>query len=229
MICIPIMARTPSDALQIIKRSVALADVLELRMDRIPGARVGELIEAVRASGAVKVLVTNRPTGNSSVADEEKRIGVLREAISLGVDFVDVEMETADGGKEKLRAAIAEEGNRTRLILSYHNFDKTPSKKKLLELFHECRLAGADAVKIVTWAREAADNLKILNLLPTARRYEMPLIAFCMGEQGRMSRVMAPLLGALFTFATVERGSESAPGQLTVEETRQIWRLLRGN
>lgn len=229
MICIPIVAATQAEALQIIARSAGQADVLELRMDLPADGNVRELMGAVRAAGKAQILVTNRPGGDFSPQGEEKRLSVLMEAVSLEADFVDVELATAPADREKLRAFIGQHGDRTRLIVSHHDFDKTPSRRVLIGLFRDCVEAGAQVVKIVTWARHAEDNLKVLDLLPYARRRKMPLIALCMGEQGRMSRVMAPLLGSLFTFAALERGIESAPGQLTVGETRQIWRLMEGN
>ena len=228
MICIPVAAATQAEALQIIERSAGLADVLELRMDLPADGKLRELIAAARSVGKAQVLVTNRPRAVSP-AKEEERISVLLEAVSLGVDFVDLELTTAPAWREQIRARIGQYGERTRLIVSHHDFEKTPSRKVLLSLYHGCVGAGARVVKIVTWAHHAEDNLKVLDLIPYARRRQVPIIALCMGGQGRMSRIMAPLLGALFTFASLERGSESAPGQLTAGETREIWRLMEGN
>lgn len=228
MICIPVATSTQAEALQIIKRSAGLADVLELRMDLLVDGNVRELIGLVRAAGNAQILVTNRPRPDLPEQGEERRIDVLMEAVSLQTDFVDLELTTASAWLKKIHTSIGKHGNRTRLIVSHHDFNKTPSRKILLGLFRDCVHAGAQVVKIVTWARHAEDNLKMLDLIPYARRRNVPIIALCMGEQGRMSRVMAPLLGSLFTFAALERGIESAPGQLTAGETRQIWRLMEG-
>lgn len=229
MICIPVAAATQAEALQIIKRSAGLAEVLELRMDLLADGNLRELIGAARSVGKVQVLVTNRPHPDFQEQDEKQRIDVLREAVALQADFVDIELTAALLQREKLCASIDKQGNRTRLIVSHHDFGKTPSRKLLHALFRDCVQAGAQIVKIVTWARRAEDNLKVLDLIPYARRRNVPVIALCMGEQGRVSRIMAPLLGSFFTFAALERGTESATGQLTVGETRQIWRLLGGN
>ncbi|HLE19302.1 MAG TPA: type I 3-dehydroquinate dehydratase, partial [Syntrophales bacterium] len=77
-----------------------------------------------------------------------------------------------------------------------------------------------------TMACSPEDNLTVLSLIPYAGRRNREIIAFCMGEQGRISRVMAALLGAFFTFASLKRGAESAAGQLTVREMEQIFRIL---
>ncbi len=229
MICVPVMAATRAEALRIIGRSAGLADVLELRMDLLPTqSKVRELIKAVRSAGPAQVLVTNRPSGDLSELMEKERLGVLAEAIYLGADYVDVELSTATSGLEELRALIGAAGNRTRLIISHHDFAKTPAGRILRGLFHDCVRAGAGIVKIVTRARRPEDNLKVLELIPYALRRNVPIIALCMGEEGRMSRIMAPLVGGLFTFAALERGSESAAGQLTVEEMKRIWGLMEG-
>ncbi|MFZ3114570.1 MAG: type I 3-dehydroquinate dehydratase [Syntrophales bacterium] len=229
MICIPVAAATQAEALQIIKRSAGLADALELRMDLLADGNLRELLGAARSAGKAQVLVTNRPCPDFPERGEDKRIEVLMEAVLLQADFVDVELSTAAVLREKLIACVDKHGERTRLIVSHHDFVKTPSRKILFGIFRDCVEAGAQVVKIVTWARRVEDNLKVLDLIPYARRRNLPIIALCMGEKGRMSRIAAPVLGSLFTFAALERGIESAPGQLTAGETRQIWRLLEGN
>jgi 3-dehydroquinate dehydratase type I len=85
---------------------------------------------------------------------------------------------------------------------------------------------GAHIVKICTYARAMEDNLQVLGLIPYARKKGRTIIAFCMGEKGRISRVMAPLLGSYLSYASLDKGSESAPGQLTIAEMREILRIL---
>ena len=230
MICIPVVAATQAEALRMIRESAHLADVLELRMDLLSDGNVKELIGAVRSSSAsVRILVTNRERETSCSSGEKERLGVLLEAVSLGADFVDVELTTPPVWREEIRAAIGAHGNRTKLIISHHDFRKTPALKTLIRLFNESVKAGADVVKIVTMARSPEDNLRVLSLIPYAGRRHREIIAFCMGEQGRISRVMAAMLGASFTFASLERGAESAAGQLTVREMKQIFRILKSN
>jgi 3-dehydroquinate dehydratase type I len=230
MICIPVVAARQSEALQFIERGAKLADVLELRMDLISDGNVKDLIGAARASSeTVKVLVTNRADNTSDCPGEEERIGILLDAVSLGADFVDIELKTDPFWREKLQSLIGKSHNRTRLIVSEHDFRKTPSLKSLIKIFNESVRAGAQIVKIVTFARCPEDNLRVLSLIPYARRQEMEIIAFCMGEQGRISRVAASLLGSIFTFASLARGTESAAGQLTVREMKQIFQILNSN
>ena len=247
MICIPIVAGTQAEALQEIEKSTSLADVLELRMDLINGGNLGELISRARSGPRpVKIIVTNRrkdegedrlspysgtdtggPIEKLNAGEERRRITVLREAVTLEADYVDVELDTGEDLKRELLLIIGDYGNRTQFIVSHHDFCKTPSMKRLKEIFHASVDASAGIVKIVTLARSPGDNLRVLRLIPYARRKKREIIAFCMGDEGRMSRIMAPLLGSLLTFASLREGSESAAGQLTVGEMREIWKILK--
>jgi 3-dehydroquinate dehydratase type I len=145
----------------------------------------------------------------------------------MSVDFVDLELFTARPYIEKVRAAIAAQNNRTALIISHHDFRKTPSRRTLNRYFEDSVAAGAQVVKIVTLAKTPEDNLSVLNMIPYARRRNMQIIAFCMGEHGKISRVAAPLLGSMFTFASLERGCESASGQLSIGEMKQLLEMFK--
>ncbi len=228
MICIPVVAARQSEALRIIERAAGLADILELRMDLLADGKVAELIAAARSAAPdLKVLVTNRAVRAADFRDEKRRVGVLLEAVDQGADFVDIELATAAAWREEMLAAIAARQNRTALIVSHHDFRQTPSPLTLRSYFKKSVQAGAGVVKIVTTARKPEDNLAVLGLIPYAGERKVRIVAFCMGGLGRISRVMAPLMGALFTFAALEEGAESADGQLTVGEMKEVLNILK--
>ena len=83
-------------------------------------------------------------------------------------------------------------------------------------------------MKIVTFAKTAEDNLVTLSLIPYARKHSPEIISLCMGDKGRVSRAIAPLLGNYLSFATLEPEGQSAPGQFTVYEMKQINELFKG-
>lgn len=228
MICIPITARTHAGAMRAIGRSTAVADVIELRMDLIHNGRLVALIDHARACDeAVEVLVTHRPEDGSGPLQERKRIDCLKDAIGLGVDYVDVELQTDRALRQELIDAIVRLGRRTTLIVSHHDFQRTPSLRTLKSLFQRCVRAGADIVKIVTWAESPQDNLRVLCLIADAEREDIALINFCMGPEGRISRIAAPILGSRLSYVSLRRGGESASGQLTITEMNKIMDVLR--
>jgi 3-dehydroquinate dehydratase type I len=229
MICIPITARTHAGAMQAIARSVVPADAVELRMDLIHDGRLGELIDQVRACGnAVKVLVTHRPKIIRNDLQEKRRIDGLKDAVGLGADFVDVELQTDAVLIRDLVKAIEAAGRRTALIVSHHDFERTPSLRTLKALLRNCIDAGADIVKIVTWARRPEDNLRVLALIADARRKDVTPICFCMGPHGRISRIAAPMLGSYLSYVSLHRRARSASGQLTIKEMTRIMETLKG-
>jgi shikimate dehydrogenase len=153
---------------------------------------------------------------------ELHRIALLKEAVGLGADYVDIEIYTPESLLKEVLSMAAAHGNRTGVIISHHDFSGTPSIESLKTIFHDCVRFGGSIVKIVTFA-----NLKVLRLIPYARKENQNIIAFCMGEQGRASRIVAPLLGSYLSFASLNRAVESAPGQLTVEEMEQVMNITR--
>jgi 3-dehydroquinate dehydratase type I len=224
IICIPIMARTQSAALMQMERSFPLAHILELRVDQVNNVNLEELMSGKQC----KILVTNRrrDEGGGFSGTERERVELLKEAVALGADYVDVEVRTGDALIEELSVKIGNHHARTKWIISHHELSGTPSLRALRRRLDECRSTGANIIKIVTYAHTMEDNLRVLGLIPYARRKGQEIIAFCMGEMGRISRVMAPLLGSYFSYASLEKGTESAPGQLTVEEMKGISRIL---
>lgn len=227
MICVSVVAATMKAALNKMRKGFPLADLLEMRVDYIKDLDMEVLFRAKRG----RLLVTNRSRkeGGAFAGTEQERIRVLTEAVSLGADYVDVEAGTEDALMEEVRRAIRRHGGETRLIVSYHNFRRTPSLRILQRKVDACIGCGADIVKIVTTAWAVEDNLRVLSLIPYAQKKGKKAIAFCMGEKGRISRIVSPLMGACLTFASLRQGEESAPGQLTVEEMRRVFRLLRSS
>ena len=226
MICIPIVARTQDAALMQMEKSFPLADILELRIDHIEDVNLEKLMSKKRG----KILVTNRrrDEGGGFSGTEVERVELLKEAVGLGADYVDIEMGTAEALIKELAARIGNHHGRTKWIISHHDLNGTPSERALRRRLDECKRTGADIIKIVTYAKRMEDNLRVLGLIPYARRKDQEIAAFCMGEMGRISRIMAPLLGSYFNYASLERGTESAPGQLTIEEMKQVSRVLNG-
>ncbi|HRT26850.1 MAG TPA: type I 3-dehydroquinate dehydratase [Syntrophales bacterium] len=222
-ICVSIMAGSSDEALAKMETALTRADLVELRVDRIKNPDLGRLL----AGRNKKVVVTNRrrEEGGSFQGTENERMELLREAVCLGAGYVDVEAATGPLHIRELAEMIGDRGV-TKLIISHHNQTGTPGEGVLQKTIGVCRSLGADIVKVVTTARTPEDNLKVLRLIPYARRKGLEIIAFCMGDKGRISRVASPILGSFLSFASLERGEESAPGQMTVDEMRLVLSLL---
>jgi 3-dehydroquinate dehydratase-1 len=152
---------------------------------------------------------------------DEERARLLLKAIQHGAQYVDIEFES----EVKYRHMLVEHARAkgVKVIISYHDFDKTPSLKDLEAIVEKAQLMEADIVKIATLAKTPVDCATIMSLY----RKEKDLIAFCMGQLGIITRIAAPLLGAEFTFAALDDSFKTAPGQLTIEEMEKIYKIIR--
>jgi 3-dehydroquinate dehydratase type I len=220
-LCIPIVETTMGKALIAIKEVNRLADLIELRADYLRGAKLALLLE----NRQKPFIVTHRSKeeGGKYKGEERKRLSFLQEAIDLGADYIDVELATE---RSSLQGLIRNKRG-TQVILSFHDFRRTPSPKELQRLFGQMIRLGADVIKIVPFAKSWEDNLNILSLIPFAKARRQKIVAFCMGEKGKISRIFSPFLGAAWTYASLNQSRASAPGQLTVRELTDIWKTMR--
>ena len=238
MICIPITATSQDEAIKDIQRCCPFADAVELRMDCIAGADPGRLIAAVRvACGRVKVIVTCRSREESLLPPERTgraagglspsaRMKILRQAAELSADFIDIELSMGADAILGLQAFCRKRKSPSQLIVSWHDISATPSEAKLKQVFRACAVFKPAIVKIVTMAKCAGDNLKVLSLLSYAEKHGQAIATMCMGPEGRASRVAAPLLGSALAFAVLPGIGPSAPGQLTAGAMRELWRRI---
>jgi len=222
-ICIPVPARSTAAALKLMEEIYPRADILELRIDRIRNVNVPKLLAARKKA----VIVTNRrgDEGGDFRGTEEERVGLLKKAVQFGAEYVDIEVRTDRQLISELLADIRKQGSFTQAIFSWHDFSGTPDQGELNKILRKCVLHDG-IVKIATMANEMEDNLKVLNLIAEAKKMNREIIAFCMGEKGRLSRIAAPVLGSYLSYASLEKGAESAPGQLTAAEMKRILKVL---
>jgi len=238
MICIPITSPTNKEALTAIKRSCRFADFIELRMDLIGGGILAELISAIRLNSiSIKIIVTCRKKEEAVavrrnahsecvVRNTREKRELLKEAIELGADFIDIEL--AEGSKviNELKSLCAGKGGKTNIIVSCHNLKETPALFELKKIFKQCAKFKPAVVKIVTMAKNVDDNLITLDLIAFAKERSQKIISLCMGEKGGISRAVSPLMGNFLSFATLGRGGQSAPGQFTVHDMNKFKELF---
>ncbi|MCG6534982.1 MAG: type I 3-dehydroquinate dehydratase [Syntrophales bacterium LBB04] len=223
-ICLSLMARSTPEMLQRMEVGFKETDMLELRIDGLPKVDLKKLL-AYRKG---ELLITNRvrEEGGAFSGSEEERVGLLMEAVARGVGYVDLEAGTKSRFLEKVKNRIEALKGQTRLVLSSHYFEGTPSLQVLRKKIEEGKAAGADFIKIVPYALKMEDNLKVIGLIPYAQKKQIHLITFCMGEMGKISRLLAPLCGSCWTYASLTQEEASAPGQMTIREMRKIYRLI---
>jgi 3-dehydroquinate dehydratase I len=216
LLCIPIIAKNTGIALKKISEAKAHADVLELRLDLMDSFDLHEMI----ISAEIPIIITYRSKkeGGKGQHDPLTVVSYLKSAADENAAYIDVELSM----RATLRDEIIKNRKNSRIIISTHMMEYTPSKDDLMSLFDESVRAGGDIVKIVTMAKNIEDNLKMLELVSEAKKRNTDIIAFCMGPLGRMSRVFSILIGGYLTFTSLGEGEESASGQIPVKEMKKL-------
>ena len=190
-------------------------EMAEIRLDLCPDLDE-EDIESLFSGTDIPLVATCRIAGSASMQEAERR---LKTAIAAGAKYVDLELEAPAPMGKRLRRAARDCG--TTLIRSYHNFDGTPDADTLAEMVTKCRIFGSDVIKIATMARDASDVARVMDLYgmtyPDGKvQEEGTLVAFCMGEAGKDSRLECLRRGAPFTYVSLVEGDGTAPGQWTL-------------
>jgi 3-dehydroquinate dehydratase type I len=208
MICVSAASRAGLD--DAIKSG---AELIELRLDLIREhpARLFPLIP-----GNVLSIVTCR----HGVYEDFERVVLLKSGIELGATYVDVELETPDDYLREISSIAGKAG--TKVIVSYHNFERTADREDLESVMIACYEKGGDIAKISTQVNAPEDIRNLLSL------YDLPgkKVILGMGKLGRITRLVGPYLGAEFTFASSGVGGETASGQFTVKQMNEIYKVI---
>ncbi len=151
-----------------------------------------------------KLIATCRP----GFQKKDKRQELLLAAVHAGAAYIDIEMEAEEDFRNIIMSKARKMGCQT--IISYHNFEETPDKQELTRIVQNCFNHGADLVKVACKVHNDMENARLISLLEDAR----PIIVIGLGEKGKKTRFIAPLLGSPFTYASLSKGRETAEGQM---------------
>lgn len=192
------------------------ADILEIRGEKINHK---ELIKVLNDNSFPKIFTYRiNQFSYSKIKEASKK---YRIAIENDVDYIDVDINLGKSLINKLKKEL----KKTKLIISYHNYEKTPRLKYLIQILDYSRKISADIYKIVTYANSTIDNFSILKLIEIANKKSIQLIAHCMGENGKSGRILAYKHGSLFFYSSYKSNSETASGQISLENTTRIFRI----
>jgi 3-dehydroquinate dehydratase/shikimate dehydrogenase len=226
-LCIAIQGGTPAEMLGSAQNALHEARFLEFRLDALakPALALPAMKDFLADHRDLNVIATCRRKahGGKFTGSLNAELEILTKAAEAGCQIVDLEVESAEELKPtqlaKFRAALQEAG--CALMISFHDFTRTKALDKVsarIEAFEP------DFVKVVSTARTLADNLAVLRLIED-RSHTEQMVGIAMGEEGLISRVLGPRAGAAFTFAALEDGAETAPGQIGAHTLRDLYRV----
>lgn len=237
MICTTIQNRT----LEQIYDALEQCEMAEIRLDRcgLTAREIDELFTSdvpLVATCRISEVAASEPSlQDPSMTPQSREIKAMQiaekrlvRAIEAGARYVDVELEAPKQMSKRVRSAAHENG--TVFIRSYHDFNGTDSFEALKAIVEKCVYHGADMVKIVTTAHSEEDAARVLSLYEWCRGKDADglgaladggLIAFCMGETGRQSRIDCLRHGAPYTYAALTEEESAAPGQWPASEMKK--------
>lgn len=190
------------------------AKLIELRLDFLRDKNYSAVLNAASKHDFIIIsTVRNRTDGGVFSGSENERRKILLESASTAT-YVDIEYDTYVSEKmitDELRSSGA------KILISKHFLQGSPRIDVLEKVLEEMKLVG-DLFKIVTIPQNLFEATNLLSLYRHSWA-EGRLIAFCMGEEWALTRILSVLMGAPFTYAHAGN-SAVASGQLSFIEMK---------
>lgn len=201
------------------------ADFLH-KLDDLP--YVFSVLEGIAEKSDLPLLFTIRSIhegGQQISLSEEQKMKLISEVCKNdAISLIDYEVSSDSANIKELRRVSQKHGKQ--LILSYHNFNCTPSEEEIMKKLFLAEFYGADIAKAAVMPKTEGDVLRLLQLTNNAgKALDIPLITMSMGSLGAISRIIGWSYGSILTFGSGVK--ESAPGQIPVRRLRQLIAMLK--
>jgi 3-dehydroquinate dehydratase-1 len=218
--CVSIAEKTPYKIKQTLKIALKKSDYVEVRFDFLKIEQIPEALEIIKKD-LNRIVCTLRPKteGGKFTGNEKERIAILKLIAEYNPFLLDVEFNTLKRNSSLVRYL---KSTKTKLLVSWHDFKKTPSSVELKKKMNQMSKFSSN-VKIVCTAKSTDDSNRMLELYSKKGRNN--LISFAMGDFGRISRILCLYLGSPFTYVSL--GKAIAPGQFSVDEIKKITNLKK--
>jgi len=218
--CVSIAEKTPYKIKQVLKIALKKSDYAEVRFDFLKIEHIPEALETIKKD-LNKIVCTLRPKteGGKFPGNEKERIAILKLIAEYNPFLLDVEFNTLKRNSSLVRYL---KSTKTKLLVSWHDFKKTPSSAELKKKMNQMTKFSSN-VKIVSTAKSTDDSNRMLELYSKKGRNN--LISFAMGDLGRISRILCLYLGSPYTYVSL--GKPVAPGQFSVDEVKKITNLKK--
>lgn len=205
MTCIPIKKKTLSSLIGQLKKAQKHADIIEIWFD--------ELANNLNEKKFREIFkLKKKPFIYKSLANEK----ILNMLLKYPLEYLDLDIKTGSTLIQKIK----KNHPNIKLIISFHDFKKTPSDKILNNLARKIISKGADIIKIATYANNFSDTLRMLNFLHKLSEHHAA-ICLCMGLQGKLTRTAGHLFGNYLTYCTLDGISKTAKGQLAILDLKK--------
>lgn len=216
--CVTLAESSPTKLNKLLQSSLKRSDYVEIRFDFMEPNKIPIALNLIKKH-LPKCICTLRPRseGGKFSSNEKNRISILKLIAEYNPYLLDVEYNTIQKNKT-LQQYLKK--TKTNLLISWHDFAKTPNISYLKSMRKKMARFSKN-IKIVTTAKSMKDTLHILSLYKF--KSNTNLIAFAMGDYGRMSRILCTQLGSPYTYVSL--GKPVAPGQFSLDEIKSIFEL----
>ncbi len=228
-VCVAVQGSSPSELFSHAEAAIKDSIFLEFRLDMLakPAAALPEFKSFLARRQITAIATCRRKSfGGQFTGALNAELEILLKAAENGCQIVDLEIESAEQATRpqlaKFRAALRATG--AALLISSHDFTRTRRPEGLNQTAKRIAAYEPDFVKVVTTARNLADNLAVLQMIED-QSLNAQIVGIAMGDEGLISRVLSPRAGAAFTFASAADGAETAPGQVSAHTLLDLYRL----
>ncbi len=227
-ICVSVCAETAAELIEKIRLAAQLADIIEIRFDCLLNEFNDDLLSAInkfRKTFSGKLLVTFRPKsqgGKTDITFNRREEFWINSRIFEFADWADLEEDISESKIEDSNGKAFE-----KIIKSHHNFEKVP--KNIEKVFEELLENNDQIAKIAVQINEITDSLAVWKLLEKAKSDNKSLIPIAMGEAGKWTRILGLAYGSPLTYASLESGNETAPGQISAQDLLKVYRVKELN
>ena len=213
--CVSIAEKNPKKIKHVLKNSLLKSEYAEIRLDFVNPSEIPNILQDIEGKIS-RCVCTLRPKneGGKFSGKENERISIIKLISEYNPFLLDVEFNTLKKN-QKLRQYLKK--SNTDILVSWHDFKKTPSANSLNSRLKEMKKLS-NFVKIVTVAKSISDTSRILSLYNKPSKTK--LIAFAMGEQAKFSRILCIHLGSPYTYVSL--GKAVAPGQFSLDDMKSL-------
>ncbi|MFW1922519.1 type I 3-dehydroquinate dehydratase [Acinetobacter geminorum] len=231
---VPITAKTKEQALaqaQVIANT-ADADLAEFRIDLLSFA--SDTKQVIALGHELKKVLGNKPLiatirtknegGQLEISDVDYGKTYQAYLKNPFMDWLDVEMFR----DQKVVSEIVQKAHQKKVlvVMSNHDFQKTPSQDEIEKRLLKQDQMGADVLKIAVMPKSKQDVFTLMNAtLKVSQQTTKPLLTMSMGQLGTISRVATANMGGSYSFGMI--GEASAPGQIDVTKLKQILKTVQ--
>ena len=221
LICTPIQEKTQKAVLKRLKELKGKVDLAEIWLDQVKDLDFKSLL---KKPFLPVICVCKKPSEKGAFKGTYIQLsGILKDACRHGARYVDIPLNMP----KNLNKKIVRNKGKSKIIISYHNFQKTPTLTWMLGKSEEMKKRGADIVKIAVMARSLEDTFTVITLAKLLQAQKIPHILIAMGKKGVLSRILTPFLGGIIMFAPLIASKATASGQLTANELKKAWSLVK--